>query len=133
MSSSFSAFICSRRLELPDLCLAGGYSVVNKLSNSSFQVRGNPMLRKILMASVATATIAGSAIAADLPSRKAPPPAYIPPPILSWQGFYVAVNGGGMWSNSRTITTTAADLGVATLGGARGRRSVGEQYLWQQQ
>ena len=76
------------------------------------------MLRKILMASVATAAIAGSALAADLPSRKAPPPAYIPPPILSWQGFYVGVNGGAMWSNSRTITTTGTDLGVATPGAA---------------
>ena len=70
------------------------------------------MLRKILLASVATATIAGSAMAADLPSRKAPPPAYIPPPVLTWTGFYVGVNGGGFWSNSRTITTTATDLGV---------------------
>jgi hypothetical protein len=33
------------------------------------------------MASVATATIAGSAIAADLPSRKAPPPAYFRRPF----------------------------------------------------
>jgi outer membrane immunogenic protein len=74
------------------------------------------MIRKLLMASVATATIAGSALAADLPSRKAPPPAYIPPPILSWQGFYVGVNGGGMWSNSRTISTVGTDLGVATPG-----------------
>ena len=52
------------------------------------------------------------AIAADLPSRKAPPQAYIPPPILSWQGFYVGVNGGGMWSNFRVITTTGTNLGV---------------------
>jgi outer membrane immunogenic protein len=74
------------------------------------------MLRKLLLASVATATLAGSALAADLPSRKAPPPAYIPPPILSWQGFYVGVNGGGMWSNSRAIVTTGTDLGVATPG-----------------
>jgi outer membrane immunogenic protein len=54
------------------------------------------------------------AIAADLPSRKAPLQAYIPPPILSWRGFYVGANGGGMWSNSRVITTTGTNLGVAT-------------------
>ena len=74
------------------------------------------MLRKLLLASVATTTIAGSALAADLPSRKAPPPAFIPPPVLTWQGFYVGINGGALWSNSRTITTTGADLGVATFG-----------------
>ena len=68
------------------------------------------MLRKILMASVATATIAGSAMAADLPLR-APPPPYIPPPILTWQGFYVGVNGGALWTNSRDFVTTGTDLG----------------------
>ena len=68
------------------------------------------MLRKILMASVATATIAGSAMAADLPLR-APPPPYIPPPILTWQGFYVGVNGGAIWTNSRDFVTTGTDLG----------------------
>jgi outer membrane immunogenic protein len=70
------------------------------------------MIRKLLLASVAVTTVAGSALAADLPSRKAPPPAFIPPPVLTWQGFYVGINGGGLWSNSRTISTTATNLGV---------------------
>src|SRR5206468_8836567 len=72
------------------------------------------MLRKILLASVATATIAGSAFAADLPSRKAPPPAYIPPPIMTWTGFYVGINGGAIWSDN-TVVTTGTDLGVPAL------------------
>ena len=37
------------------------------------------MLRKFLMTTVAATALAGSAYAADLPSRRAPPPAYIPP------------------------------------------------------
>jgi outer membrane immunogenic protein len=39
----------------------------------------------------------GSAAAADLPSRRPPPPVeYAPPlPIFTWTGFYVGVNGGG--------------------------------------
>jgi outer membrane immunogenic protein len=76
------------------------------------------MIRKLLLASVATTAIAGAALAADLPSRKAPPPAFIPPPILSWQGLYFGVNGGAMWSNSRSITTVGTDFGVATPGAA---------------
>jgi len=76
------------------------------------------MIRKLLLASVATATIAGSAIAADLPSRKAPPPAFIPPPVLTWQGFYVGANGGAFWNNSRNITTVGTDFGVPLAGAA---------------
>jgi outer membrane immunogenic protein len=70
------------------------------------------MIRKLLMASVATAAIAGSALAADLPSRRAPPPAYIPPPVLTWSGLYIGVNGGGIWTNSNNVVTTATDFGA---------------------
>jgi outer membrane immunogenic protein len=70
------------------------------------------MLRKIILSSVAATALVGSALAADLP-RRAPPPAYVPPPpVLTWQGFYVGVNGGAIWSNSRTITTTGTNFGV---------------------
>ena len=48
------------------------------------------MIRKVLMSTVALMAISGTAFAADLPSRRAPP-VYIPPPIpvFSWTGFYV--------------------------------------------
>jgi outer membrane immunogenic protein len=72
------------------------------------------MIRKLLMASVATATIAGSALAADLPSRHAPPPAFIPPPVMTWTGFYVGVNGGGIWNSSRVVTT-GLDAGIPLI------------------
>jgi outer membrane immunogenic protein len=72
------------------------------------------MLRKLVLSSLAATTIAGSALAADLPSRKAPPPAYIPPPIMTWTGFYVGINGGAIWSDN-SVVTTATDLGVPAL------------------
>ncbi len=40
----------------------------------------------------------GSALAADLPSRKAPPVYVPPPPPLTWNGFYAGLNIGGGWN-----------------------------------
>jgi outer membrane immunogenic protein len=54
------------------------------------------MMKKIALCAAALAHTAGSALAADLPSYKAPP-VYIPPPPL-WTGFYVGVNIGGGWN-----------------------------------
>ena len=52
-------------------------------------------MKKVLLAAL-MAGVASSAMAADLPTRKAPPaPAsYYAPPVFSWTGFYVGVNGG---------------------------------------
>jgi outer membrane immunogenic protein len=53
------------------------------------------ILTAALLAGVATSAFAVSAFAADLPTRKGPPPApYYAPPPFSWTGFYVGVNGG---------------------------------------
>jgi outer membrane immunogenic protein len=54
------------------------------------------MLKAALLTGLATSAFAASASAADLPTRKGPPPApmtYAPPPF-SWTGFYVGINGG---------------------------------------
>ena len=53
------------------------------------------MARSLLLASVALVAISGTAFAADLPSRRAPPVfAPPPPPIFSWTGFYIGVQVG---------------------------------------
>jgi len=55
------------------------------------------MLRKLLLASVGAVALAGSALAADLPSR-APPPVYLPPaPIFTWTGVYIGGQIGYSW------------------------------------
>jgi outer membrane immunogenic protein len=64
------------------------------------------VIRKILMSTVAIVAISGTAFAADLPSRRAPP-VYIPPPIpvFSWTGFYI----GGQVGYAFGKTTVTED------------------------
>ena len=54
------------------------------------------MLKKILIGSIAAATMTASAYAADLPVRQPPPPP--PVPVCTWCGFYVGLNGGGAFT-----------------------------------
>jgi outer membrane immunogenic protein len=52
------------------------------------------------VATVLLALSSGAALAADLPSRKGPPPAYLPPPpAFSWNGLYGGVNIGYGFGN----------------------------------
>ena len=57
-------------------------------------------MKKILIGAL-LAGVASSAFAADLPTRKEAPAPYVPPPIFTWTGFYVGVNGGYDWGSIR--------------------------------
>ena len=70
---------------------------------------------KTLVAALAATTIAGSALAADLPSRKAPPVAYAPLPVMTWAGFYVGVNGGYNFGGSNQTNIVGATPFLGTL------------------
>lgn len=78
------------------------------------------MAKASYLAGVALALVAGSALAADLPSRKAPPPAFVPPPpAFSWTGLYGGVNIGYGFGASSSIRgseliTQAPGLGAFT-------------------
>jgi len=52
-------------------------------------------MRKFAIATVAL-LLTGSAYAADLPTKA---PLMVPPPP-SWSGWYVGINGGGVWGNT---------------------------------
>jgi outer membrane immunogenic protein len=54
------------------------------------------MIRRLLLSATTVATLTGSALAADLPSRQAPP-AYVPPPAFSWTGLYLGAQIGYAW------------------------------------
>ena len=90
-------------------------------------------MKKIALSVAALALTAGSALAADLPSRKEPllPP---PPPPPLWTGFYVGVNAGGGWANSNTtqlgsgpffIDQTAPAVAAALAAGYSGTANFG--------
>ena len=69
------------------------------------------MFKKTLFSVAAlTVALAGSALAADLPSHKAPPPYIPPPPPPMWTGFYVGLNVGGTWAQSNTVNTASFPL-----------------------
>jgi outer membrane immunogenic protein len=72
-----------------------------------------------LVAIALTLLGAGSALAADLPTSKGPPPA-APAPTWNWGGLYLGVNGGYGWSDTSwnfpvgSFYTTAPGQGFST-------------------
>jgi outer membrane immunogenic protein len=59
-------------------------------------------MKKILLASIATAALCSvSAFAADMPVR-APVYKAAPAPVFSWTGCYIGANAGGDWGSART-------------------------------
>jgi len=84
---------------------------VNDLRESYQSLGGAIMMKKILIGSIAAATMTASAYAADLPARVAPPPPP-PVPVCVWCGAYVGVNGGGAFTRSQSLLYTE------TFGGA---------------
>ena len=49
-------------------------------------------MKKLLLSAIALVTLTGSAVAADMAVKAAPPPPVIP--IYNWTGFYIGANGG---------------------------------------
>ena len=92
-------------------------------------------MKRILLAvsAVALALSAGSAMAADLPSRKEAP-VYVPPPPPPpmWTGFYGGLNIGGGWTdNGGAYNTSSAyyDTRYPMGGAVAGNAGVSEPVL----
>ena len=72
-------------------------------------------MKRILLISTSIVALAVPAMAADLPV-KAPPPVMAPLP--TWTGFYLGLNGGYSWGNSRReVNFVTATGGIVTGGG----------------
>lgn len=88
-------------------------------------------MRTLLQGAAIAALATTSAYAADLPSRKEPPPiapAYAPP-VFTWTGFYVGINAGAAINDNRY--TWSAFLNNNSSGGVgfTGGGQIG--YNWQ--
>lgn len=75
-------------------------------------------MKKLALAVVTgAALLAGPAVAADLAVRPiAKAPAYIPPPVYNWSGFYIGVHGGGGWSRIEGLYDNGGNPGPIDLG-----------------
>ncbi|BDV35688.1 outer membrane protein [Methylocystis iwaonis] len=77
-------------------------------------------MKKFCLSVAASALMAGSAFAADLPSLKAPPAvAPAAAPLPTWTGFYAGVNAGGTWASDTTATLTQFDGVLVTSAPAK--------------
>ncbi|MGL4325588.1 MAG: outer membrane protein [Beijerinckiaceae bacterium] len=65
-------------------------------------------MKRIVATLLAGAAMIGAASAADLPSRKVAPVAFVP--AFSWTGFYVGLQGGYQWGRTTGTLANAAGL-----------------------
>jgi outer membrane immunogenic protein len=94
-------------------------------------------MKKLLLSSVALAGLTATAMAADLPSRRAAPAPYVAVPVFTWTGFYVGVNAGYGFSDSNKESTlssvnilgASAPLGAPGSTGIFGQRNNNDGFV----
>lgn len=77
-------------------------------------------MRKVLLGAIFVCFGLGAANAADMPLKARP----APPPVMTWQGFYLGAMGGYGSDNSTGISSVGFDLKGGFAGGTAG-------YNWQ--
>ena len=85
-------------------------------------------MKRLLFAGLAVLALAGSAAAADLyPAAPLLQGAGLAPPLYTWTGFYLGVNGGGGIGNSKWDTTNSFNISGGLFGATVGYNY---QYGW---
>jgi outer membrane immunogenic protein len=72
-------------------------------------------VKNIALISIALIGFSSGAVAADLPSRRAPAPMIAAVPAFSWTGFYVGANAGYGWNTDSSVSIPG--LGPVDLDG----------------
>jgi outer membrane immunogenic protein len=85
-------------------------------------------MKKILLSSVALLGLATGAMAADLPSRRAPAPIVAAVPVFTWTGFYVGVNAGYGWNTNDSFVFNGERFDLDDDGGFVGGAQAGYNY-----
>ncbi len=80
-------------------------------------------MKKLFLSTVALAAMASSALAADLPSRKAAPILDVPPPPM-WTGFYAGLNAGYGWGTTSGVPVA----GIGSNASAAGWSGLGDLF-----
>jgi outer membrane immunogenic protein len=77
------------------------------------------VINKLLLSTVALAALAGTAFAADLPSRHAPP-VYVPPPlpVFTWTGVYIGGQVGYEFGRDSNNVNPSSSNNSGVIGGA---------------
>lgn len=70
-------------------------------------------MKKIIAAGAVFAALATSAVAADLPSRRAPVYAPVAAPVFTgWTGSYIGINAGYDWFHNSSPKVKGASIGI---------------------
>jgi outer membrane immunogenic protein len=79
-------------------------------------------MKRVVLACLGMMALVASAGAADMPRRYEPQRAFIP--VYNWTGFYIGINGGGGWGDTKWSSVGTFDVSGAMIGGTAG-------YNWQ--
>jgi len=81
-------------------------------------------MKSVVFACLGMLGLAATANAADLPRRYDPVPQRTFVPVHNWTGFYIGINGGGGWGDSKWDSVGSFDVSGGMIGGTVG-------YNWQ--